>query len=251
MPFVQIGERRIFYSAHGKRGLPIVLIHGAAGNHLVWSLQVRALGDVGRVIALDLPGHGRSDPPGCDTLHAYCDLVLGVLDALQFERAVIVGHSMGGAIAQTLALTHPGRVSGLGLIGTGARLRVHPDILAGILTHPDEIAAYVIAYSYTAITPELRRRAEAEFRACPPSIAHGDFIACNQFDALACVSQIAAPTLVLCGKQDRMTPPKFSVYLAKQIPNAVLVLVDEAGHSVMLEQPEPVNAALGDWVKRL
>lgn len=227
-------------------------MHGAGANHLVWGLQVHALADVARAVALDLPGHGRSTPPGRNSIAAYGDVVLGLLDALAFDRAVIVGHSMGGAIAQMLALAHPDRVAGLGLVGTGARLRVLPAIMEGVLNDLPATARLIIEYSYApGIDPAFLRRAEQEFCECPATVIYGDFWACNQFDVLPRLAEIRAPTLVVCGRQDRMTPPKYSVYLAKNIPNASLVFIDEAGHSVMLEQPDATSLALLHFVELL
>jgi pimeloyl-ACP methyl ester carboxylesterase len=252
MPWAQVAGQNIYYIEQGKQGLPIIFVHGAAGNHLVWGLQARALGERGRAVALDLPGHGRSDPPGRESVEAYRDVVLGLLDALGFERAVIVGHSMGGAIAQTLALSHPDRVAGLGLVGTGARLRVLPAILEGVLNNFNAVSEMVVEHSYTTdLDPEFRKRAEEEFRTCPPSVTYGDFSACNQFDVMARLAEIRAPTLVVCGREDRMTPVKYSVYLATNIPQAYLVLMDHAGHSVMIEQPDELNTTLLDFVEFL
>jgi pimeloyl-ACP methyl ester carboxylesterase len=252
MPLAQIAGQNIYYIEHGKQGTPIVFVHGAGASHLVWGLQVRALGDVARAVALDLPGHGRSDPPGRNSVEAYRDVVLGLLDALSFERAVIVGHSMGGAIAQTLALSHPDRVAGLGLVGTGARLRVLPAFIDGLLDDLDATAKLWIEYSYSpGLDPEFYKRAEAEFRTCPPQIARDDLIACNQFDAMARLSEIRAPTIVVCGREDRLTPSKYSVYLATNLPHAYLVFIDQAGHSVMIEQPDEVNKTLIDFIEFL
>lgn len=252
MPVAQVAGQNIYYIARGAQGTPVVFIHGAAGNHLVWGMQVHALGEVARAVALDLPGHGRSDPPGRTSVEAYRDVIVGLLDALGLERAVIVGHSMGGAIAQTLALSHPDRVAGLGLVGTGARLRVLPAILDGVLNDFENIAGLVVENSYApGLSVEFQKRAEDEFRACPASVTHGDFSACNQFDVMARLAEIRAPALVVCGRADRMTPAKYSVYLATQIPNAYLVFIDHAGHSVMIEQPDATNKALLDFVELL
>ncbi|MCX7838145.1 MAG: alpha/beta hydrolase [Anaerolineae bacterium] len=230
----------------------MVFVHGAGANHLIWGLQVHALADCARAVALDLPGHGRSTLPGRTSIEAYRDVVLGLLDALGFERAVIVGHSMGGAIAQTLALSHPDRVAGLGLVGTGARLRVLPAILNGVLNDLAATARLVIEYSYApGMDPEFLRRAEAEFCECPATVIHGDFWACNQFDVMTRLAEIRVPTLIICGRQDRLTPLKYSVYLAQHIPNASLVLIDEAGHSVMIEQPDETSAALHHFIELL
>jgi len=252
MPFVKVCNQEIYYSELGAQGIPVVFVHGAAGSHLVWGMQVRALGEMAHAVALDLPGHGRSDPPGRNTIDGYRDVILGLLDALKFDRAVIVGHSMGGAIAQTLALSHPDRVAGLGLIGTGARLRVLDTILSGVLNDFDATAELVIDNSYASgLDSALRERALAEFRACPAQITHDDFTACNGFDILPRVGDIRAPTVVICGKQDRMTPHKYSEFLASKIAHARLAIIDNAGHSVMIEQAEAVNRVLKEFLSNV
>ncbi len=252
MPFATVAGRSVYYVQQGRHGLPVIFVHGSGGNHLAWGSQVRALGEVGQAIAVDLPGHGRSEPPGCNSVSAYVDVIRGLLDALHFERAVVVGHSLGGAIAQTLGLTYPERTAGLGLVGTGARLRVLPAILEGVLSSTDfaKTMQFVIEYSFApGLDAEMRRRAEEDFRACPPQVTHDDFAACDAFDLMARVSDLKAPALIICGRQDRLTPIKYSEYLASKIPNARLVLVDGAGHSVMIEQPEAVNQALVEFVR--
>jgi pimeloyl-ACP methyl ester carboxylesterase len=253
MPFVSIANQKIFYSESGSpENLPIIFVHGAAANHLVWGFQMRALADIAHAIALDLPGHGRSDPPGRNNINDYSNVVLGLLAALDVDHAVIVGHSMGGAIAQKVALVQPDRVAGLVLIGTGARLRVMPAILDGVLSDVNQIAKIVVDNSYAStLDPAMRQRAIAEFVACPPQITHDDFVACNTFDILARVGDIHAPTLVICGKQDNMAPFKYSEFLASKIPNARLVPVEKAGHSVMIERADEVNHQLSEFITRL
>ena len=260
MPFANVGSDKIFYAERGTastgapRGTPIVFIHGSGANHLIWGEQLRAVGELTRAVALDLPGHGRSRPPGRDSMNAYRDVVLGLLDALGFDRAVIVGHSLGGGIAQTLALSHPDRVAGLGLVGTGARLRVLPQILDGIVSPRDfeQTAEFVVDNSYApGLDATRRERALAEFRECPAQVTHDDFAACDVFDIMPRVAEIHAPTVVVCGRQDRMTPVKYSEYLASKIANARLVVVEGAGHSVMIEQPDAVNRALVEFMRAL
>jgi len=258
MPFANVGSDSIYYTEHGRalagapRAAPMLLVHGAAASHLVWGMQARALGEITRTVALDLPGHGRSQPPGRSTMEGYRDVLLGLLDALGFNRAVVVGHSMGGGIAQTLALSQPDRVAGLGLIGTGARLRVLPAILEGILDDFENTARLVVEYAYApGVDAAMRERALAEFRACPPAVTHGDFTACDRFDLMARLAEIRAPTLVIGGREDLMTPVKYSEFLSSKIANARLVLIENAGHSVMIEKPDEVNQALIAFVKNL
>src|SRR5262249_50983979 len=111
------------------QGPPLVLVHGAGGRGEVWGPQLADLSDVARVIAVDLPGHGGTGGAGCRRIDDYATWVVGLLDALALDRVVLGGHSMGGAISQTIARARPERLRGLVLVGTGARLRVAPRIL--------------------------------------------------------------------------------------------------------------------------
>ncbi len=252
MPFITVGTQRINYVMLGKQGLPVIFVHGAGSSHLLWWNQMRALEPFARPLALDLPGHGRSDLPGRDTITAYADVILGLLDALALERAVVVGHSMGGAIVQMLALDHPDRVAGLVLIGTGARLRVMPAVLNGILQDFNNTVHLIIENGYApGLDPVMRQRAEDELRACSPQITHDDFVACNAFDIMSRVGEIRAPTIVICGREDKMAPPKYSEFLASKIPHAHLILLEGAGHFVMLEQADAVSGALVEFVRGL
>lgn len=252
MPLVKSAQQQIHYIREGKRGLAVVFVHGSGSNHTIWEPQVHGLAPIAQPIAIDLPGHGQSDPPGRTSVEEYADVVLRVVNALQFDRAVVVGHSLGGAIAQMLALSHPDRVAGLGLVGTGARLRVLPAILDGLVNDIQKTAPFIVENAYAPnMSEDMRARAMEELRACDPTVTHGDYSACNAFDVMARLGEIRAPTVVICGKQDRMTPPKYSEFLVSKIPNARLVLVHGAGHSVMIEQPEATTRALYDFVGSL
>ncbi len=252
MPFVTVHGTDLFYAHSGTHGVPVIFVHGSGSNHLIWGNQLRAVGAVARAIALDSPGHGRSSGTGHTSVEAYRDVILGVMDTLAFERAIVVGHSLGGAITQTLALSHPDRVAGMGLVGTGARLRVLPNILDGILNDFENTAHFVTVNCFgTTPDPVLLERSLAEFRACPGKVTHGDYTACNGFDVMHRIAEIRVPTLAICGTADKMTPPKYSEYLVAKIPGARLVLIERAGHYVMLEQPDAVNQALVDFVKTI
>jgi pimeloyl-ACP methyl ester carboxylesterase len=233
--------------------LPLVLIHGAGGTHLHWPSAVRRLPGQ-PVYALDLPGHGKSGGLGQQTIKGYAEGVLEWMQALQISRAVIAGHSMGGAITLYLALHHAERLAGLGLISTGARLRVLPQILenaASELTFPRAVDE-IIRGSYSAAAEdqlkELARKRMMEIR---PTVLHSDFLACNSFDVMEEIGKIEIPSLVLTGTEDQMTPPRYAQHLFNQLGNARLVLVPEAGHMVILEQPERVASELLNFLTRL
>jgi pimeloyl-ACP methyl ester carboxylesterase len=249
MPTSPLDGEFLYYAARGERGAPVVFLHGAGSNHLIWNAQMAALAGSARAYALDLPGHGRSSKAGRGTVRGYADAVCSFLDTLSIERAVIAGHSMGGAVAQTLGLENPDRVLALVLVGTGARLRVLPAFLEGAL---NDFANTAHQFNEAEFAPaadsRLRALSEQQLLICDPQVFHGDLVACHAFDNLFRVQEIRAPALVICGTEDRMTPVKYSQYLAAKIPDAQLRLVEGAGHLSMVEKPDEVNHALLGWI---
>jgi pimeloyl-ACP methyl ester carboxylesterase len=237
----------------GAAGPPLVLLHGAGGTHRHWPEEVRTLPGR-RVLALDLPGHGGSPGPSSTSIGAYAGGVLAALDALEIPSAVLAGHSMGGAVALTVTLEAPSRVAGLVLVGTGAKLRVSPFVLQAT-ADPAALAASAGTMCDYAFGPgagaALRREFTEGLLAAAPGVAHGDFRACDAFDVMARLGELRAPTLVLCGTEDRLTPPKYAELLRDRIPGARLELVPGAGHMVMLEAPARVAAAIGGFLSSL
>jgi pimeloyl-ACP methyl ester carboxylesterase len=236
-------------SQEGQRP-PVVLLHGAGGTHLYWPSEVRRL--VGyRIYALDLPGHGKSGGYGQQTIQSYAGAILDWLVAVRIHAAVFIGHSMGSAIALTLALDSPGQVLGLGLVGAGARLNVNPVLLESVsseATYPTAIEA-VVKWSFgrqtAAALVALAARRMGETR---PSVLYGDFLACDAFDVSERLGEVRQPTLILSGEEDRMTPRRNAQYMADKIPGAMLRIIPQAGHMVMLEQPLVVSAALSEFL---
>jgi pimeloyl-ACP methyl ester carboxylesterase len=233
--------------------LPVVMIHGAGGTHLYWPPQVRRLSGY-RVYALDLPGHGRSEGIGEQSIQGYVRSVQAFADALGLARAVYIGHSMGSAIALTLALDHPERVLGLGLVGAGARLRVAGDLLADAgspSTFPAAVQRVVERAFSSQAPPRLKELAAQRMAETRPTVLHGDFLACDCFDVMERLEEVAAPALVVCGRQDQLSPLKYTEYLCAHLPAARLAVVEGAGHMVMLEQPEAVAGLLDEFIGQL
>lgn len=248
MPFAQIGEQALFYTVHGRKGPALILIHGAGGNHLHWPAALRRLPGA-TVYAIDLPGHGRSAGPGRERIEDYAADVVRFMDAVGVARGVLVGHSMGGAVAQMTALLAPERVAGLVLVGTGARLRVAPVILEGILQDPDSALDLITEWAWgPEADPAMVARGRQMMARVDPRVVWGDFAACDRFDIRERVGEITAPTLVITGSEDRMTPPKFGQWLTERIPGARFVRVEGAGHMVMLEKPDQVASAVREFV---
>ena len=229
---------------------PVILIHGAGGHHLQWPPEIRRLTGQ-RIIAPDLPGHGKSDGVGRQSVADYAQCVLDLLDALYLHKAVIIGHSMGAAVALTLALDHPRRVLGLGLMGGGARLRVSPDLIqntASPSTLPHALDAIAEMAFSPKVEPRLKQLAMQRMPATRSTVLHGDFLACDHFDVMDRLSKIRVPTLVMCGADDRIAPLRYSEYLSVSIKRAQLVVIPEAGHMVMIEKPKESAAALLEFI---
>jgi pimeloyl-ACP methyl ester carboxylesterase len=204
-----------------------------------------------RVFGLDLPGHGGSLGEGERTVEGYVESVCSWMDAEGLDMGVFVGHSMGGAIALTMALENPARVAALILVGTGGRLRVLPTILE-MTSAPetfseavDLVVSYAISPQASSGMVELVRARMSETR---PAVMYGDFLACDQFDVMDRLGEISVPTLVICGKEDQLTPLKYSRFLEKSIPDASMVTVESAGHMVMIEQPVKVAQAVKEFM---
>jgi pimeloyl-ACP methyl ester carboxylesterase len=232
---------------------PVVFIHGAGGNYLHWPPEVRRLPGQ-RIFAPDLPGHGRSDGVGRQAIDDYAQCILDFLDALRIHKAIYIGHSMGAAIALTLALDYPRRVLALGLMGGGARLKVSPDLIQNTSSPATLPQAFQdiagMAFS-PVVEPRLKQLAMQRMAATRSTVLNGDFIACNQFDVMDRLAKIRVPTLVVCGADDRMTPLRYSEHLASSIKRAELVIVPDAGHMVMIEKPKAVATALASFIKEI
>jgi pimeloyl-ACP methyl ester carboxylesterase len=218
-----------------------------------WPGELRRL--PGRlVVALDLPGHGRSagtNSPSFDRtctgqdIVGYARVVGRFAQELGLDTFALAGHSMGGAVAQEFALRYPQRLAGMILVATGAKLPVAPDLLRTIQEDFRGAAEAMTAWSQgkrsdpSTMRIYLQRLCEVD-----PQLLYSDYAACNAWDRTADVGNITVPTLVICGDADRMTPLRYSLDLAQQIATARLVVVPGAGHMVMLEQPAVVTEAV-------
>ncbi|MHA1770465.1 MAG: alpha/beta fold hydrolase [Candidatus Thorarchaeota archaeon] len=247
----QGNEMTVHYEESGKGNHPtIVMVHGAGGSSATWFMQIRGLARDVHVKALDLNGHGATpDQHAEDVFRSYLtdiDIVVGDSD-----RPVLMGHSMGGALSLLYALEYPKKISGLVLVGTGARLRV-ADFIFELLDNDFE--GYVNAvgqYMFARNTSkQLIEASQLEVRKCPVEIIHRDFEACNKFDVMKQLEEIEVPTLIIVGEEDMMTPVKYAAYLHEHIPHSDFVVLKDAGHSVMLERAAEMNRTIIDWIRK-
>jgi pimeloyl-ACP methyl ester carboxylesterase len=251
VPTVRVQQTELYYAQAGQGQPALLFVHGAGGDHTIWGEQLRELAPSFSVAALDLNGHGRSPAREGEGFQTYTEDVLAVLEALAMPT-VVVGHSMGGAIALMVALQRPKDLVGLGLVGTGAKLRVHPQILELCQTDFERAIDFIVQWAFAEQSPpELRERACAQMRRNGADALLRDFSSCNTFDVMARLSEVAVPTLILCGRDDKLTPVKYSEFLQQNIPNAQLKIIEGAGHMVMVEQPHALTQALREFCARL
>jgi pimeloyl-ACP methyl ester carboxylesterase len=255
MESLSLGNRTVAFRSYG-RDIdpdlpPLVLVHGAGGNHLVWPAQVRHLPHTS-VYALDLPGHGASPGPGCSSISAYSEVVRDFVDILELPWFVLAGHSMGGAVALDFGLAYAHRLAGVVAIGAGARMRVSAALLDGILHDYDAATAMMVEHSYHPTTAEAEKELyRRHLRENDAHTLYGDLVACHNFDLVDRISSSTLPTLLICGQQDQMTPPERSVYLHNHIAGSELHVIEDAGHNVMIEKPAVVTALFASFMQRL
>jgi pimeloyl-ACP methyl ester carboxylesterase len=246
----------LYYFAHGedlRERPPVLLLHGAGGSHLSWPPQVRRLNGQ-RIFALDLPGHGKSEGIGRQDITEYAKAVAEFMKAVRLSTVVVVGISMGSAIAMSLALGYRKRVIGLGLLGSGAKLRVAPSTLELASTPSTFLSGVesVIESSYSSgIDPRVKELAVQQMAETRQAVLYGDFLACDEFDVMERANKIHVPTILICGSMDRMTPPNRSEYLHGQIEGSQLHIVEGAGHMVVIERPDEVAELLNEFLNQI
>ena len=223
--------------------MTLVLVHSAGATPAVWDEVRRYLKGI-PILTPVLPGR----PGGGGAVADVADYAAAVLVAMKeagVDRATVAGHSLGGGVALWLALNEPARVSGLGLVSTGARLRVRPEVLAALPDGLEATAPLMAAANFPAGAAEelvaARVRAYAEVGG---ATLLADLTACDRFDVLDRLWEIRCRTQVLVGTEDVLTPPKYSRALAERISAARLIEYPGAGHMLPVERPGEVAGEL-------
>jgi 3-oxoadipate enol-lactonase len=251
MPFLKIGDCVHRYLDEGAKELPVLLLANSLGTDLrSWDDVVARLVRHFRIIRYDKRGHGLTDAPAPPyTVDALAADVVGLLDHLKIDHALVCGISVGGLIAQALALSHPERVRALVLCDTGARI--------GAVESWEQRIAAVRASGLNALASammerwfsnEFRQRRVVDVRGYSNMLVRttvdgyiGTCYALRDADFRQTVSRIKCRTLVLCGAQDIATPPDLGRELARLIPGAKFSLIENAGHLSCIEQPEEMT----------
>jgi len=231
----------------------LLFVHGAGGNGEIWERQAAFFKGKHSFFRLDLPGHGGSAQGGENRINAYAQWVRWSCETLFPKKPfVLVGHSMGGAIALEIALDPPAGLCGLVVVGSGAKLAVTHAIFQMLSEDPEAFFQNIDQFAFSsAAAKDLREQFIRVTRQCSPSVIFNDFQACDHFDIRNRLPEIKLPTLVLCGEEDQLTPVKYSKYLHENIAASRLVLIPRAGHMVMAEQPDLFNGTLMSFLETL
>ncbi len=230
----------------------IVFIHGSGGSSILWRDQVEALADSMNTIALDLPGHGRSEGGGMDSIADYAAAVDSFVASLGVSQPVICGLSIGGAIVLQLLLEAPEKYEAGVVVNSGARLRVMPLIFETLEKDFEGFINASYAFSISEKTDPSKVKPLVDAMAqCPPTVTCGDFSACDAFDVMERLDEIEAPILVLTASDDKMTPAKYGTFMADSIRNSTIVNIADAGHLSPMEKPGDVIRAIAEFVLSL
>jgi len=261
---LRVRNERAFAYTGGKvfdSALPTVaFLHGGAGDHSVWILQSRYLAHHGcAVLALDLPGHGRSGGPALASIEAMADWTMATLDAAQVKEAALVGHSMGSLVALECAARYPERVRRIALIGTAFPMRVSSELLESTREREPEAHLMINLWSHSALAHypgnpgpgfwvaggNLRLMQRQQ-----PGVLHADFAACNAYaSGLAHAALVKCPSLFLLGRLDAMTPARAGSALADAVPGARVKTLADSGHNLMGEKPDEILDALVEFLR--
>jgi pimeloyl-ACP methyl ester carboxylesterase len=269
--FLDLNGVRLYYYAAGSRGAgePVVLLHGFPTSSHLWTGVVPLLPTGHRVVVLDLLGFGRSDPPRAASLdiRAHADRVVGVLDALGINYACIVGHDVGGGIAQSVAVRHPHRVSKLGLVNSVAfdawptrevkiaratlplTRHLPPSWIVSVMRQ-DLLRGYVDHERGTRDI-DLFLRPFAEGNGRDTLVRHLSALRCDETAALGPrLREITAPTSIICAERDPFLPVTLGQRLHEALHGSSLEIIPEARHFVPLENAHAVAASIGRLLSR-
>jgi pimeloyl-ACP methyl ester carboxylesterase len=277
--FVEVNDLQVHYKTTGDGEPTMILLHGFGASVFSWREVMEPLGErlyeLGTVIAFDRPAFGLTErplswEPGANpyTPDAQVDLVVGLMDALGVDQAVLVGNSAGGTVAVNAALTHPERFQALVLVdaaiyvGGGAPSWIRPLLRTPQVNRLGPLVARQLAVRGDAflesawhdpgkITPEMRAGYRKPLRAEHWDRALWELTkASEQSDLSARIDEIAMPSLVITGDDDRIVPTEQSVRLGREIPQAELVVIPDCGHLPHEECPEPFLDAVQAFLAR-
>jgi 3-oxoadipate enol-lactonase len=255
--YIDVQGERIFYDRSGDKTAPhkLLFVHGASSYASFWLPVLARLTQIGEVegIILDLPGHYRSQGVARTSIAEYAAFIERFVATLMTVHPDLgrtftyVGHSMGGAIGQELAIQAPDWLDGLVLLNTASKLSV-PDAFLERLAHGEYDAEYFLGRGFAAGASERLKQSLFKNNAVSIESSYHDFLAAAHFDRQQDVARIRARTLILCGAEDHIVDPDGPRRMHQAIPDSILMTVPDTGHFLPLEDPRMVARAIHDFV---
>ena len=256
---VDVEGRRVFaYTAAHEldpKKPSVVFLHGAGLDHSWFGLQSRYFGYHGRnALAVDFPGHGRSEGSPIASIGAMTDWVFTLLDVLKIRNASLVGHSMGSLVTLEAAARHPERVERIALLGTACPMKVGEAFLEAARRNEQAAFDMETIWGHAPQVPLggnpnpgmwMYGDTLARLARLAPGVLYNDLKACNDYaGGLAAAAKVRCPALFILGRRDVMTPPKAAQALIDAIPKARVASIAPSGHSLMAEAPDATLDAL-------
>jgi len=259
------GDRAYVYTGTRPfdRARPTILfVHGAANDHSVWALQSRYFAHHGsNALAVDLPAHGKSGGSPRPSIQAIADWLIALLDALEIDRAVLVGHSMGALAALEMTARRPERVRALALLGPAAPMSVSEVLLEAARTIDHLAYELMTGWTFSATSHLggnrqpgvwMTNNALRLMERSRPGVLHADLAACDAYaDGLAAAATVHCPALLVFGQRDLMVPPKNAGPLQDALTSKRVVTIPECGHNMMAEAPDLVLDSLRGFIGSL
>ena len=258
--WVEVDGRRVFAHDGGvprEEGRLVLLVHGAANDHSVWRYQTRRLASRGhRVLAVDLPGHGKSDAPALESIPEMAEFVLATADALDAGDVAVIGHSMGSLVALEAASQRS--IAGIALIAAAVPMQVHGDLRRAADDRDVLARDLIIGWSFTGGSrfgahddPGVwKSGANRRLLERGADVLGIDLAACASWEPVD-LGAISAPALVVVGAVDRMTPAASGRAVAAALGSSTLVEIDDGSHVALYQRPDEINRALDDWLASL
>ncbi|HEY1921989.1 MAG TPA: alpha/beta fold hydrolase [Tepidisphaeraceae bacterium] len=262
MPIQSVNGSDLFYHEAGK-GLPLVLLHGFPLDHHVWQAQVHDLASVSRVITPDLRGFGKSTNNGTFTLQGLAEDLYILLSQIHALPCVLGGLSMGGYVALAYQRQYASTLRGLILIDTRAasddpEARAGRDAMielartGGSSAVAEKMMPRMLAPDTAQSHPQIAAEVRSIMESCPAqTMQHALAAMRDRPDSRPALTRIAAPTLIIVGDSDAITPPAASEEMHKSIPGSTLSIISGAGHMSPMEQPQQVSRAIKQFLTKL
>lgn len=260
---LEVNGQSVFAATGGPEfdpSLPtLVFVHGASFDRTTWQLQTRYFAHHGfGVLAVDLPGHGRSDGPAIGSVKGLADWLIDLLSAASVEKAALAGHSMGALACLSAAARYPDRVSKLAMLGVAETMPVHPELLAAAEANDQHAIDLLVGWSFGAASHRGGHRAPGTWmlgtgirqqQRSAPGVLYNDLKACDEFSgAVSLASQVACPALYVLGDDDKMTPAKSAQPLIDATADATVIILPSTGHMMPTENPDRVREILAEFL---